>query len=33
MIKNAAYMTVEVQTVFFSDDAVTTLDLQLTIPM
>jgi hypothetical protein len=33
MTKNANYVTVEIQTVFCSDEAITTLGLQLTIPM
>ena len=33
MTKNATYLTVEIQTVFCSDDAITTLGLHLTIPM
>jgi hypothetical protein len=33
MTKNATYVTVEIQTAFYSHDAITTLDLQLTIPM
>jgi len=32
MTKNATYVTIEIQTVFCSDDAITTLGLQLTIP-
>lgn len=31
--KNATYVTVEIQTVFCSDDVITTFGLQLTIPM
>lgn len=33
MTKNVIFVTVEIQTVFCSDEAITTLDLQLTIPM
>jgi len=33
MTKNGTYVTVEIRTVLCSDDAVTTLCLQLTIPM
>jgi hypothetical protein len=33
MTKNATYMTDEIQTALCSDDAISTIGLQLTIPM
>ena len=33
MTKNATYVAAEIQTALCSDDAITTLGLQLTIPM